>query len=125
MTGAGESPDVELFGPILQTWRAKTFDEGRSHLANATRYGLSAALISQDPETVRRLLGQPLRAGIIQLEPTDQRCIVRAHRSAASAGRGNHRPSAYLRGGLLRTILSSATRAEQTRASIGIGLRDG
>src|SRR5688572_13659070 len=49
MTGARESPDVELFGPILQIYRKETFEEAIVE-ANNTRYGLSASLVSQDPK---------------------------------------------------------------------------
>ena len=44
-----DRPDIELFGPILQVIRAKTFEEAIAE-ANNTRYGLSSSLLSQDPK---------------------------------------------------------------------------
>jgi succinylglutamic semialdehyde dehydrogenase len=40
-------PDEELFGPVLQVYRAKDFDHALD-LANATRFGLAGGLISDD-----------------------------------------------------------------------------
>ena len=40
-------PDEELFGPVLQVYRAKDFDHAID-LANATRFGLAGGLISDD-----------------------------------------------------------------------------
>jgi succinylglutamic semialdehyde dehydrogenase len=40
-------PDEELFGPVLQVYRAKDFDHAID-LANASRFGLAGGLISDD-----------------------------------------------------------------------------
>lgn len=121
MTGASEVPDVELFGPVLQTWRARTFDEA-IHLANATRYGLSSALISQDPKLYDAFWAN-IRAGIVNWNrPTNG-----ASSGAPFGGvgwSGNHRPSAYYAADYCAYPVVS-NEAEQIRASIGIGLRDG
>ena len=120
MTGARERPDVELFGPILQIVRAKTFDEA-VHEANASRYGLSASLISQDPRLYDAFWAN-IRAGIINWNrPTNG-----AASSAPFGGvgwSGNHRPAAYYAADYCAYPVAS-NEAEQARASIGVGLRD-
>ena len=120
MTGASERPDVELFGPILQIVRVRTFDEA-IHEANATRYGLSASLISQDPRLYDGFWAN-VRAGIINWNrPTNG-----AASNAPFGGvgwSGNHRPAAYYAADYCAYPVAS-NEAEQARASIGIGLRD-
>ena len=87
-----ETPDEEIFAPVLQVRRAATFD-GALALANATRYGLSAGLISDDPARWLRFQ-QRIRAGVVNLN----RPTTGAAGSAPFGGlgaSGNHRPSAY------------------------------
>ncbi|MDO8297654.1 MAG: succinylglutamate-semialdehyde dehydrogenase [Caulobacter sp.] len=87
-----ETPDEEIFAPVLQVRRAATFD-GAIALANATRYGLSAGLISDDPARWERFL-QRIRAGVVNWN----RPTTGAAGSAPFGGlgaSGNHRPSAY------------------------------
>lgn len=120
MTQASERPDVELFGPILQVYRASEFDEA-IHIANDTRYGLSAALISQTPALYDRFWAG-IRAGIVNWNrPTN------GASSAAPFGgigwSGNHRPSAYYAADYCAYPVVS-NEAEAARANIGIGLRD-
>lgn len=120
MTGARERPDVELFGPILQVVRVKTFEEALNE-ANATRYGLSASLISQDPKLYDAFWAN-IRAGIINWNrPTNG-----AASNAPFGGvgwSGNHRPAAYYAADYCAYPVAS-NEAEQARARIGIGLRD-
>ena len=120
MTDARERPDVELFGPILQIQRVKTFEEAL-HAANATRYGLSASLISQDPKLYDAFWAN-IRAGIINWNrPTNG-----AASNAPFGGvgwSGNHRPAAYYAADYCAYPVAS-NEAEQARASIGVGLRD-
>jgi len=120
MTGARERPDVELFGPVLQIVRAASYDEAM-HEANATRYGLSASLISQDPRLYDAFWAN-VRAGIINWNrPTNG-----AASNAPFGGvgwSGNHRPAAYYAADYCAYPVAS-NEAEQARASIGIGLRD-
>ncbi len=87
-----ERADVEYFGPLLQVIRVADFDAAIRE-ANATRYGLSAALISDDPD-LRDVFYARIRAGIVNWNrPTN------GASSAAPFGgiglSGNHRPSAY------------------------------
>ncbi len=56
-------PDEELFGPVLQVYRVTDFDHALD-VANATRFGLAGALISDDPALWARAK-QEMRAGIL------------------------------------------------------------
>ncbi|WP_271299407.1 succinylglutamate-semialdehyde dehydrogenase [Sphingomonas sp. CV7422] len=120
MTAATEHPDIELFGPILQVYRATDFDEAIG-IANTTRYGLSAALVSQTPALYDRFWAS-IRAGIVNWNrPTN------GASSAAPFGgigwSGNHRPSAYYAADYCAYPVVS-NEAEAARANLGIGLRD-
>lgn len=55
--------DEELFGPLLQVYRAQDFDHAID-LANATRFGLAGGLISDDPALWARVR-QELRVGVL------------------------------------------------------------
>ena len=119
MTDATERPDVELFGPILQMVRVPDFDAAIEE-ANATRYGLSAALIGGTPQQYDRFWAN-VRAGVINWN--------RATNGAPSATpfggvglSGNHRPSAYYAADYCAYPVVS-TEEEHARASIGIGLK--
>lgn len=120
MSDANESPDVELFGPVLQIYRKSSFDDAIAE-ANATRYGLSASLVSQDPELYDRFWAN-IRAGIVNWNrPTN------GASSAAPFGgvgwSGNHRPSAFYAADYCAYPVVSSE-SEQSRAAIGLGLRD-
>ena len=56
-------PDEELFGPVLQVYRASDFDHALD-LANATRFGLAGGLISDDPALWARVKNE-MRAGVL------------------------------------------------------------
>jgi succinylglutamic semialdehyde dehydrogenase len=58
-----ETPDEELFGPLLQVRRAASFEHALD-AANATRFGLAAGLVSDDAELWKRAR-RGLRAGIV------------------------------------------------------------
>ena len=119
-TGIAERPDVELFGPILQVFRTADFDEAIAE-ANATRYGLSASLVSQTPALYDRFWAN-IRAGMVNWNrPTNG-----AASNAPFGGvgwSGNHRPSAYYAADYCAYPVVSSE-ADSARASIGIGLRD-
>ena len=121
VTAIPERPDIELFGPILQVVRCTDFDQAIAE-ANNTRYGLSAALVSQDPELYNRFWSGT-RAGIVNWNrPTNG-----ASSSAPFGGvglSGNHRPSAFYAADYCAYPVVSSE-ADAARASIGIGLRDG
>ncbi|NUU65525.1 succinylglutamate-semialdehyde dehydrogenase [Enterobacteriaceae bacterium BIT-l23] len=92
LTGVTGVPDEEVFGPLLGVWRYDNFDEAIA-LANATRYGLSAGLISPDRALFDRLLLEA-RAGIVNWN----RPLTGAASTAPFGGMGasgNHRPGAW------------------------------
>jgi len=87
-----ELPDEEFFGPLLTVYRYKSFDDALV-LANNTRYGLSAGLLSDDRKLYERLL-EEARAGIVNWN----RPLTGASSAAPFGGvgaSGNHRASAY------------------------------
>jgi hypothetical protein len=84
--------DEELFAPLLQVRRVASFDEAIA-AANATRYGLSAGLISNESDHWDQVPeSHPRRRG--QLEPADHG-RGREHAVRRVWASGNHRPSAY------------------------------
>ncbi len=87
-----ETPDEEIFAPIVQVRRAATFD-GAIALANATRYGLSAGLISDD-RARWELFQQRIRAGVVNWNRPTTGAAGTAPFGGLGAS-GNHRPSAY------------------------------
>lgn len=69
MTDAKDVPDEEWFGPLLQVYRVKDFANAMM-LANNTKYGLSAGLISDD-ETQQKQFLNTIRAGVVSInQPT-------------------------------------------------------
>ena len=91
-TDAQGIPDEEWFGPLLQVIRVKDFDQAL-RVANATEYGLAAALLSPSEELWKRFSVRA-RAGIVNWN----RPTTGAASSAPFGGvgkSGNHRPSAY------------------------------
>jgi len=85
-------PDEEYFGPMLQLIRVKSAEKA-IEMANATQYGLSAAILCDDQALFQRLsLG--IKAGLINWN--------RQTTGASGAGpfggvglSGNHRPAGY------------------------------
>lgn len=120
VTDVRDRPDAELFGPVLQLVRVPDFDSALAE-ANATRYGLAASLVGGSPELYDRFWAN-VRAGVINWnKPTNG-----APSSAPFGGiglSGNHRPSAYYAADYCAYPVTSSE-TEQTRASIGVGLRD-
>jgi succinylglutamic semialdehyde dehydrogenase len=120
-TGMAERPDVELFGPILQVIRVDDLDQAIAE-ANATRFGLSAALIGGSPQDYNRFWAN-VRAGIVNWN----RPTIGASLAAPFGGiglSGNHRPTAYYAADHCAYPVTSAE-MEQPRAVIGVGLKDG
>jgi succinylglutamic semialdehyde dehydrogenase len=92
VTDAAPIPDEEWFGPLLQVIRVKDFDSA-IEAANATEFGLAAALLSPSEELWKRFAVKA-RAGIVNWN----RPTTGAASSAPFGGvgkSGNHRPSAY------------------------------
>lgn len=84
--------DEEFFGPLLSVYRYRDFDHALA-LANDTRYGLSAGLLSHDKDEYARFINE-IRAGIVNWNQP----ITGASSAMPFGGSGlsgNYRPSAY------------------------------
>lgn len=92
MTGVDSPPDEEVFAPFLQVYRYQNFDDAL-RLANNTRYGLAAGLLSDSAERYQQFY-QTIRAGLINWnKPTTG---AAGNLPFGGIGKsGNHRPSAY------------------------------
>lgn len=113
-------PDEEIFGPVLQVVRVSNFDDAISS-ANASRFGLSAGLVSDDDALWNRFIRRA-RAGVINRNrPT----------TGASSGlpfggvgeSGNHRPSAYYAADYCAhpvATLEAARAVDQSEALFGL-----
>jgi len=92
VTDAQGIPDEEWFGPLLQVIRVGDFDAA-IRAANATQFGLAAALLSPSEDLWKRFAVKA-RAGVLNWN----RPTTGAASSAPFGGvgkSGNHRPSAY------------------------------
>lgn len=92
VTGASDVPDEELFGPLMQIVRVKTFDEAITR-ANASKYGLSGGLICDDDAKWETAYLE-MRAGVLNRN----RPTAGASGSMPFGGpglSGNFRPGAY------------------------------
>jgi succinylglutamic semialdehyde dehydrogenase len=92
VTDAQGIPDEEWFGPLLQIIRVKDFDAA-IQAANATAFGLAAALLSPSEDLWKRFAIKA-KAGVVNWN----RPTTGAASSAPFGGvgkSGNHRPSAY------------------------------
>ena len=92
VTDISELPDEEYFGPLLQVIRYRHLPDALT-LANHTRFGLSAGLLS-DYEQDWDYFFRRIRAGIVNWNKP----ITGASGAAPFGGvgdSGNHRPSAY------------------------------
>lgn len=87
-----DTPDEELFGPLLQVRRAPDFGAALA-AANATRFGLSAALVGGDAALYDRFW-QESRAGVVNWNRPTNGAASNAPFGGVGAS-GNHRPSAY------------------------------
>lgn len=92
MTQVANPPDEELFAPFIQIYRYTHFDEA-IQLANATQYGLTAGLLS-DNATHYQHFYQQVKAGLINWNrPTTGASSMLPFGGVGRSG--NHRPSAY------------------------------
>lgn len=92
MSAVSEPNDTEIFAPLAQIHRYSSFDEALT-IANQTRYGLSASLLSDNAAHYEAFY-RTIRAGLINWnKPTTG---AASHLPFGGIGRsGNHRPSAY------------------------------
>jgi succinylglutamic semialdehyde dehydrogenase len=86
------APDEEIFAPIMQVTRVPDFDAAVA-AANATRFGLSAGLVSAD-EALWERFALEIRAGVVNRNrPTTGAAGTMPFGGLGESG--NHRPSAY------------------------------
>jgi succinylglutamic semialdehyde dehydrogenase len=121
VTGVADRADSPLFGPVLQVVRVQSFEEGLAEV-NATRFGLSATLLSQTPALYDRFWAGA-RAGIVNWNRPSHPPGPAA--PVGGIGRsGNGRPGGwYAADRCAYPVVSSE--ADAARATLGIGLRDG
>ncbi len=87
-----EAPDEEIFAPLLQVVRVGSFDEAVA-CANQTRFGLCAALISDDAHLYDQFFAR-VRAGVINFNrPTTGASSALPFGGVGISG--NNRPSAF------------------------------
>jgi len=84
--------DQEIFGPLLQVIRVKTFDQAIAE-ANNTRFGLSAALFSPLRDRYESFYSS-VRAGIVNWNRQTTGASSRAPFGGVGMS-GNHRPAAW------------------------------
>lgn len=92
VTEARGIPDEEWFGPLLQVIRVADFDRA-IEVANATEFGLAAALLSPSEDLWKRFAVK-IRAGVVNWNrPTTGAASFAPFGGVGKSG--NHRPSAY------------------------------
>ena len=85
-------PDEEMFAPFLSVTRVGSFEDAIA-AANATRYGLSAGLVSDDPANWEVFIRR-IRAGVVNFNrPTTGAAGDMPFGGLGDSG--NHRPSAW------------------------------
>ncbi|MBC7624559.1 MAG: succinylglutamate-semialdehyde dehydrogenase, partial [Aeromicrobium sp.] len=92
VSNVADLADEEYFGPLLQVTRYNNFIEALT-IANSTRYGLAAGLLSENADEYATFL-RYIRAGIVNWN----RPLTGASSAAPFGGvgaSGNHRASAY------------------------------
>jgi succinylglutamic semialdehyde dehydrogenase len=92
VTAIAELPDEEYFGPLLQLIRYEDFDSAIA-VANRTRFGLSAALLSKSKDEYARFY-RGIRAGIVNWNRQTTGASSAAPFGGVGAS-GNHRASAF------------------------------
>lgn len=119
VTAMEQRIDIELFGPILQIVRVDDFEAAIAE-ANATRFGLSAALFGGSEEQYDRFWAAS-RAGLVNWN----RPMTGSLPSFPSGGiglSGNNRAGGAYAADYCAYPVASAETA-QPRASVGIGLK--
>lgn len=84
--------DEEVFGPILNVIRVESLDAAIQE-ANNTAYGLSAGLISSNPDSYRQFIHQ-IRAGIVNWNRQTTGASGKLPFGGCGMS-GNHRPAGY------------------------------
>jgi len=92
VSAVSDMRDEEHFGPLLQLVRVGDFDEAL-RVANATRFGLSAGLLSDDASQWEAFLAR-VRAGVVTWNRQTTGASGRLPFGGVGLS-GNHRPSGY------------------------------
>ncbi|WP_035919012.1 succinylglutamate-semialdehyde dehydrogenase [Legionella fairfieldensis] len=92
MTRVSQPADEEIFAPLVQVYRYDEFDEALA-LANQTRYGLAAGLLSDSKERYQQFY-QTIRAGLINWNRPTTGAVSSLPFGGIGCS-GNHRPGAY------------------------------
>ena len=92
VTGVPDREDEEIFGPILQLYRVESFPAA-IELANQTRYGLSAGLLSDSAEHFETFI-RDIRAGVVNWNRQTTGASGKLPFGGCGLS-GNHRPSGY------------------------------
>lgn len=111
--------DEEIFGPALQVIRVPSFAAGMA-AANATRFGLSAALLGGDRGLYDRFWAES-RAGVVNWNRPTNGAASSAPFGGVGAS-GNHRPSAFYAADYCAWPVASIE-AEAPLSPIATGLR--
>ena len=108
------APDAEIFAPLLQVIRVSDW-EAAVEVANATRFGLAAGLISEDSDLWDRFLAR-IRAGVVNRNrPTTGASGAMPFGGLGESG--NHRPSAWYAADYCAypVAIQEASMAEETK----------
>lgn len=92
MTAVDNPDDTEIFAPLIQLYRYQDFEQAID-LANQTRYGLAAGLVSDDPAHYQTFY-ERIAAGLINWNRPTTGADSRLPFGGIGYS-GNHRPSAY------------------------------
>lgn len=92
MTNIPNAADEEIFAPLVQIYRYQSFAEALV-LANQTRYGLAAGLLSDSPESYHQFY-RTIRAGLINWNRPTTGAVSSLPFGGVGCS-GNHHPSAY------------------------------
>lgn len=112
-------PDEEIFGPVMQIIRVRSFEEGIK-IANATRFGLSAGLISDDPENWKKFVCK-IRAGVVNFNrPTTGAAGFLPFGGPGISG--NHNPGAFYSADFCAWPMASQI-ADHVEAIVSPGLK--
>ena len=119
VTAVPNRADAELFGPLLQVIRVDDFDAAIRE-ANNTAYGLSAGLVSDNPELYEKFM-RDIRAGVLAWNKP----LTGASSQLPFGGigqSGNHRPGGYFAADYTSYSVASL---ETPRAQIPVKLPPG
>jgi len=92
VNGKNNIPDDEWFGPLLQVIRVADFEQALE-IANRTRFGLAAGLVSNN-NGQQQQFKQQIRAGVISINQPTAGASSKVPFGGIGAS-GNHRPSAW------------------------------